>query len=133
MAHIFVLDDVLDAAVLTQRILTKKGHQVTIFTDEQEALQYALGHRIDLAILDINLKKTNGISVLEELRRADPTIRVIMLTGYPTIETARQALQLGAADYCIKPIDKSELEQKVSAVLGNCPSQVKPILQESSP
>ena len=119
MAHIFVLDDVLDAAVLTQRILTKKGHQVTIFTDEQEALQYARINQVDLAILDINLKKTNGISVLEELKRADPTIRVIMLTGYPTIETARQALHLGATDYCVKPIDKSELEQKVSAALAH--------------
>jgi len=119
MAHIFVLDDVLDAAVLTQRILTRKGHQVTIFTDEQEALQYAEKNSVDLAILDINLKKTNGISMLKELKRATPTIRVIMLTGYPTIETARQALHLGAADYCVKPIDKSELEQKVSAALGN--------------
>ena len=118
MAHIFVLDDVLDAAVLTQRILTRKGHQVTIFTDEREALLYAMKNQVDLAILDINLKKTNGIAVLEELRRADPTIRVIMLTGYPTIETARQALHLGAADYCVKPIDKNELEQKVSAALG---------------
>ncbi len=119
MAHIFVLDDVLDAAVLTQRILTKKGHQVAIFTDEQEALQYAMNHQIDLAILDINLKKTNGITVLEELRRTDPAIRVIMLTGYPTIETARQALSLGAADYCVKPVDKRELEQKVSAALAD--------------
>lgn len=119
MAHIFVLDDVLDAAVLTQRILSKKGHQVAIFTEEQEALQYARTNQVDLAILDINLKKTNGISVLEELKRADPTIRVIMLTGYPTIETARQALHLGATDYCVKPIDKSELEQKVFAALAH--------------
>ena len=131
MAQIFVLDDVLDAAVLTQRILSKKGHQVAIFTDEQEALQHARETRVDLAILDINLKKTNGIAVLEELRRTDPKIRVIMLTGYPTIETARQAMQLGAADYCVKPIDKRDLEQKVFAALGNCPLQGMPILQES--
>ncbi|HIJ90960.1 MAG: response regulator [Desulfobulbaceae bacterium] len=133
MAHIFVLDDVLDAAVLTQRILTKKGHQVTIFTDEQEALQYAMENQVDLAILDINLKKTNGINVLEKLRRADPMIRVIMLTGYPTIETARQAMRLGAADYCVKPIDKSELEQKVSAALDNQPTHGTTHPQESSP
>ena len=119
MAHIFVLDDVLAAAVLTQRILSKRGHQVAIFTEEQEALQYARKNQVDLAILDINLKKNNGISVLEELKRADPSIRVIMLTGYPTIETARQALHLGAADYCVKPIDKSELEQKVPAALAH--------------
>ena len=117
MAHIFVLDDVLDAAVLTQRILSRKGHQVAIFTDEQEALQYARNNEVDLGILDINLKRTNGITVLEELKRTNPRLRVIMLTGYPTIETARQALHLGAADYCVKPLDKNELEQKVSAAL----------------
>jgi DNA-binding NtrC family response regulator len=123
MAHIFVLDDVLDAAVLAQRILTRKGHQVTIFTDEQEALRYAMNTQVDLAILDINLKKTNGITVLEVLRRTSPTTQVIMLTGYPTIETARQAMRLGAAGYCVKPIDKSELEEKVSAALDNCPQR----------
>ena len=120
MAHIFVLDDVLDAAVLTQRILIRKGHQVTIFTDEYEALRYARHNQVDLAILDINLKKTNGIAVLEELRRTTPSIQVIMLTGYPTIETARQALHLGVAGYCVKPIDKNELEEKVAVALGNC-------------
>ena len=41
-----------------------------------------------------------------------------MLTGYPTIETARECLNLGAAEYCVKPIDKDELEEKVAQVLG---------------
>jgi len=118
MAHILVLDDVLDAAVLIQKILTKKGHEVIAFTEEEEALRHAAGHRIDLAILDIKLKKMSGIDVLEELKRANPAVKVIMLTGFPTVETAQRALALGAEDYCVKPIDKEELEEKVRQVLA---------------
>ena len=117
MANILVLDDVLDAGNLIKRILQKKGHHVFVFTEEEEALNHARSSDVDLAILDIKLKKMNGVEVLEELKKIDPAIRAIMLTGYPTIETARESLKLGAAEYCVKPIDKDELEDKVAGVL----------------
>ncbi|MBC2716567.1 MAG: response regulator [Desulfobacteraceae bacterium] len=118
MANILVLDDVLDAAILIKRILQKKGHQVFTFTEEEEALNYLRSNTIDLAILDIKLKKMSGVEVLEELKKIAPTIRAIMLTGYPTLETARESLKLGAGEYCVKPIDKEELEEKVANVLS---------------
>ncbi len=117
MARIMVLDDVLDAVVLSEKILTKQGHEVAGFTDEEEALRYVRKHRVDLAVLDIKLGKMNGIEVLAELKRIDPAIRAVMLTGYPTVAGARQALRLGADEYCVKPIDKDELEIKVARVL----------------
>ena len=119
MANILVLDDVLDAAILIKRILQKKGHQVFTFTEEEEALNYLRSNAIDLAILDIKLKKMSGVEVLEELKKIAPTIRAIMLTGYPTLETARESLNLGASEYCVKPIDKEELEEKVANVLAS--------------
>ncbi|MDD3554647.1 MAG: response regulator [Deltaproteobacteria bacterium] len=118
MAQILVLDDVLDAGILIKKILERKGHSVQVFDEEEETLKYVREHAVDLAILDIKLKKLTGIEVLEELRKIRPEIRVIMLTGYPTIETAGQALKLGAAEYCVKPIDKEELEEKVERVLS---------------
>jgi len=118
MATILVLDDVLDAVTLLQRILEKKGHEVCGFTEEEEAIGHVGANKVDLAILDIKLKKMNGVEVLEELKKLDPQIRVIMLTGYPTLESARQSLELGASEYCVKPIDKDEIEEKVEKVLG---------------
>lgn len=118
MAHILVLDDVPEAGMLVQKILGKKGHAVVAFTGEEEALAYARHHRIDLAILDIKLQRGDGIAVLAELKKMDPAMRAIILTGYPTVETARQAKDLGANDYCVKPIEKKELEAKVTAVIG---------------
>jgi DNA-binding NtrC family response regulator len=117
MAEILALDDVQDATVLIGKILTKKGHTVHTFTEEDEAIAYARSNKIDLAILDIKLKKMSGIEVLKLLKAEIPAMRAIMLTGYPTVETAREAISLGAAEYCVKPIDREELEEKVEKVL----------------
>lgn len=117
MAEILVLDDVLDACVLIRKILSRKGHTVHTFTEEEEAIMFVSKNTIDLSILDIKLKKMGGIEVLAEFKRLQPEMKTIMLTGYPTVETARDALSFGANEYCVKPIDKQELEMKVESVL----------------
>ena len=118
MKNILVLDDVLDAGIMIKRILERQGHGVAVFTGEEEALVFLRLHPVEVAILDIRLKKMSGIAMLQEVKRISPATRVIMLTGYPTLETARQARQLGAFDYCIKPIDKKDLEDKVARALA---------------
>ncbi len=118
MAEILVLDDVLDAVILIQKILTRQGHTVTTFTEEEEAIAHAAKNPIDLAILDIKLKKMSVIQVLEEMKKKTPELKAIMITGYPTIETAREAIELGAGENCVKPSDKTELEQKVAGILA---------------
>jgi len=117
MANILVLDDVLDAANLVKRILERKGHTVFPFTEEEDAILFVASNPVDLAILDIKLKKMSGVEVLAELKKRSSSIRAIMLTGYPTIETARECLNLGADEYCVKPIDKDELETRVEEIL----------------
>lgn len=117
MANIVSLDDVLDATVLIGKILRKKGHNVQTFTEEDDLISHVETNQIDLAILDIKLKKMNGVEVLAILKQINPAIKVIMLTGYPTVETARESISLGADEYCVKPIDRDELEEKVAKVL----------------
>ncbi len=118
MGDILVLDDVLDAAVMIKRVLERKGHRVEVFTEEETALGHARTHPVQVAILDIRLRKMSGVDVLEELKKISPRTQVIMLTGYPTLETARRSKEFGAFDYCIKPIDKEELEEKVASALA---------------
>jgi DNA-binding NtrC family response regulator len=118
MATILVLDDVFDAVALLRRIFERQGHQVVGFTEEEEAIAHVKTNKVDLVILDIKLKKIDGVEVLAEMRKADPGLRAIMLTGYPTLESARESLRLGAGEYCVKPIDKDEIEEKVEKVLG---------------
>ncbi|MFP5213549.1 MAG: response regulator [Acidobacteriota bacterium] len=121
MANILVLDDVPDAVSLIERILREKGHRVFGFTDEEEAVACARQHHIDLAVLDIKLKKMSGLEVLEELKGIAPAIRVMMMTAYPNLESVREAVRLGADDYCVKPLEVDELEEKVAAVLDRIP------------
>ena len=118
MAHILVLDDEADAVMLLQRILKGRGHQVFGFTDEEEAIAHAKTNKVDLAIIDIRLKKILGIEVLEELKKIDPHTQAMVLTGYPTLQTAQKALELGASEYLIKPMDIDEVEEKVEKILA---------------
>lgn len=117
MARILVLDDVLDAGVLIQRILERKGHVVHVFHDEDEALRFTEKNPVDLAILDMNLRKMDGLAVLGEMQKSLPRLPAIMLTGLPDVNLAKQAFTQGAVAYCAKPIDKERLEERVAEAL----------------
>ena len=110
MSCILVLDDERDAGVLIHRVLKSKGHEVFAFTEEEEAIAFAQSAPVDLAILDMRLKKMSGVEVLEQLKKINPAMHAIMLTGFPTIKTAKRAEELGADQYCVKPIEVYELE-----------------------
>jgi YesN/AraC family two-component response regulator len=90
---------------------------VAVFTEEQEALEYVRSQEVEIAILDIKLKKMSGVEVLKQIRQLRPDTDVLMLTGYPTLETAREAIDYGAREYLVKPVDKTELEEKVQRIL----------------
>jgi DNA-binding NtrC family response regulator len=88
------------------------------FTEEESALEYVRDHEVDLAILDIKLKKMSGVDVLASLRKIRPQAKAIMLTGYPTVQTAEESITRGAYDYLTKPLDIDQLEEKVRQVLS---------------
>jgi CheY-like chemotaxis protein len=118
MAQIMVLDDVADVGLMIRRILGRQGHQVHVFSDEEPAFEHARKSPPHMVILDMKLKKMSGLEVLETLKKINPDIRVMMLTGYPTLETAEQCLRRGADAYCVKPIEIDELEEKTAQILA---------------
>lgn len=118
MATILVIDDERDACTLIRRVLTALGHETHVFTDHDPALKWLEGNPVDLVLLDIKLQHVDGISVLETIRARQPDIKVIMITGYPSVDTVKKALDLGIEDYLVKPIEIHELEERVSKALG---------------
>jgi len=118
MARILVVDDVKEAVDAIRKILEKRGHEIIGYTDEVAAIDHVTNHPVDLAILDIKLKKIDGVEVLGRLKEVQPDIKIIMLTGYPTHASVEEAMRLGANAYCVKPIDRGELERKVDEVLS---------------
>lgn len=95
------------------RFVFKDEYNVLMADSGAAAMELARQHRIDAAVLDIRMSGMSGIDVLNHLKAMDPTIEVVMLTAYETLETARQALRLGACDYLNKPFDVATLRQAV--------------------
>ncbi len=99
------------------RMVFKQDFQVHVFDHGDAALAFAREHPVHVAILDIRMAGKTGIEVLRELKEIDPHIEVLMLTAYETIETARQALRLGACDYLSKPFDLATIREAVGHAL----------------
>jgi len=117
MARILILDDAPEAVKAIQMILAKRGHEIFGYTEEDDAIEHIRANPVDLAILDIRLKHRDGIEVLKEMKKIRPDLKTIMLTGYASRKTAAQSSELGADAYCIKPIDRNDLDSLVDCLL----------------
>ena len=91
------------------RMLLKMDFEVHCADHVQAGLDIFHRERPDVVVMDIRMPGLNGIEGLREIRRLDPHVAVIMLTGFGTLETAQEALRLGANDYLKKPFDADEL------------------------
>ena len=99
------------------RMVFRQDFNVHAVDNGDAALAFAKSQPVQLAILDIRMAGKTGIDVLRGLKAIDPHIEVIMLTAYETIETARQALRLGACDYLSKPFDLASIREAVTRAL----------------
>jgi signal transduction histidine kinase len=96
----------------------KDRYQCVVTTCGREGVDYARGHPVDAAILDIKMPDMSGVDVLREIKKIDPNTECIMLTGYETIETARAAVRYGAADYLNKPFDVFAMRELLEKCLA---------------
>src|SRR5947207_6935308 len=94
--------------------LPRLGHEVTVCPDGKAALKALEKSTFDAAILDLRMPGPNGIEVLEQLKQVSPDTEAIVMTGHASMETAIDAMRLGAFDYITKPCKLTEIE----AVLG---------------
>jgi DNA-binding NtrC family response regulator len=114
--RILFADDEAHLRDLMQMELPRMGHEVTVCPDGSAALRALERGTYDAAMLDIRMPGLNGIDVLGQIRQISPDTQVIMLTGHATVDTAVQALRLGAFDYLTKPCKWAELEMILARV-----------------
>lgn len=111
--HIIVVDDEPYMGDFLEKALQKKSYQVTKFTSGLDALDFLSDQEADLMITDYKMPKMNGVELLQQVKTEKPTIDVIIMTAYGTIESAVQALKYGAADYITKPFSVEDIYQIV--------------------
>ena len=96
------------------RMLLKPNYQVHTADNVELGLQLLQENAPDAIVMDIRMPGTNGIDGLRKIREIDPYLSVIMLTGFGALETAQEALRLGANDYINKPFDAAKMREVIS-------------------
>lgn len=99
------------------KVVFSRDFEVLLADNGRDAIRLAKETQIDVAILDILMEGMSGVEVLKELKHIDEGIEVIMLTAYETLDTARQALRLGAREYLNKPFDIPSLRAAAAKAL----------------
>jgi len=109
-ARILVVEDDPNHGAMCARLLERRGYHARAITSAREALSLLAQTRdIDLVLADLQMPEMDGIQLLSAVKRKYPQIEFIMMTGYGTVKTAVEAMQLGAANYIQKPLDHEEL------------------------
>ncbi len=107
---ILIVDDEEGIRHGLENLFRREGFTVHSAADREPAVAAAARHPLDVALIDIRLKGGNsGIELLKELKRVEPDLVVIVITGFGSIDTADSSLKAGAADYFLKPIDNTKL------------------------
>ncbi|MGR3319802.1 MAG: response regulator [Candidatus Anammoxibacter sp.] len=118
---ILIVDDEELIRRTLQFDLKKTGYNVTIASSGEDAIQKLKETEFDIIITDLMMDKVSGLDVLQAVRAKKTESMVIIFTGYASIDTAIEAVRLGANDYILKPYNKDEMILKI----GNCKSKLE--------
>ena len=114
---ILVVDDERGMCELLKDTLVKEGYDVRVSDNPLKAIEIVKDVNIDIAMLDLVMPEMDGIDVLKEIKEIQPDIVVIIMTAYGTIDTAVEAMKLGAYDYITKPFKMSKIKAIIERIL----------------
>jgi len=113
---ILIVDDELGIRESLKLIL-EKDYDVDIATNCQECLEYLKQNPVELVLLDIKMPRVSGIETLKQIKSINPNIKIVMVTGYKSVETATEAIHAGASDYVVKPFSSKDILEAVEKIL----------------
>ncbi len=116
-ARVLVVDDEKSILMLLDEALSNWGYQVTTANSASEALASVRTQVFDAALTDVRMPEMSGIELLRELKKRDESMEVVIMTGYPTIASAVEALKEGAYDYLSKPLILDELRHLMQRLM----------------
>ncbi len=117
MAHLLIVDDDASTLASLARAFRMAGHQATVCDNAGRALELVKSQAFDMMLSDVVMPGKDGLSLLEDLRRQEITLPVVMISGQANIEMAVRATRLGAADFLEKPLSTDKLLLTVDNVL----------------
>ncbi|HXH49584.1 MAG TPA: sigma-54 dependent transcriptional regulator [Terriglobia bacterium] len=128
---ILVVDDEQRQREIYRDIFLDEGYDTVTAPSGEAALRLLAQKRFDLVLTDLNLTGMTGIELLSQILQIDPTVAIVLVTGYPSIESAIDATKRGVYQYLEKPVDRSKLLEVVSDALGRLASLKRTIIGHS--
>jgi len=113
LPEVLVIDDEVVVGNSIRKILKPRGYHVDHAETPGAAREILSERPVDMILLDMKIPGVKGLDLLEAIKEENPTLPVIMITGYATIETAVESIKLGASDYVAKPFTPDELHRAV--------------------
>ncbi len=108
-ASILVVDDEEIMREILEALLTREGYQVRLAATGAEGIELAKSVPFDTAIVDLMMPGIDGMATLQELKKADDELPILMITAFASVESAISAMKLGAFDYITKPFKNDEV------------------------
>ncbi len=115
--RVLVIDDDEDICAYLQTFLTREGYKITTVSRPEEALPELREGRHQIILLDLRMPGLDGVSLLRAIRAVDSDVCVIVMTAYPSVETAVDTMKADAFDYLPKPFEASELRAVVQRAI----------------
>jgi DNA-binding NtrC family response regulator len=111
--NVLFVDDEADYLETLMKRMRKRNINVTGLNSGKEAIAFLSQNPVDVVVLDVRMPEMDGIGTLTEIKKVDPLIEAIFLTGHACLEVAKEGMDLGAFDYLMKPVDIDELLHKI--------------------
>jgi DNA-binding NtrC family response regulator len=122
--RVLVIDDEQIVLNSVSRVLVQAGFDVEVTLSGRQGLEWALNKAFHLVITDIRMADMGGMILLKDIKRAKPEVPVVLMTGYANVQSALQAMKLGAADYVEKPFTPDQLLKAVSLAMEKANSRL---------
>jgi DNA-binding NtrC family response regulator len=122
--RVLVIDDEQIVLNSVSRVLAQAGFDVEVTLSGRQGLEWALNKAFHLVITDIRMADMGGMILLKDIKRAKPELPVVLMTGYANVQSALQAMKLGAADYVEKPFTPDQLLKTVSLAMEKANSRL---------
>jgi two-component system, OmpR family, phosphate regulon sensor histidine kinase PhoR len=115
---ILVVDDEITVCKSIRSALVQEDYDIDMALSGEEALRMEQAKKYDVMIVDLMMPGISGLDLLRSIKTTNPSVRVIMVTGYPTMKNTLQAMQIGAFDFLPKPFLPADLRSLVAKALA---------------
>lgn len=130
-SKILLVDDEVVFASNMAKLLTERGYLVKAVNSGDSAIQELEEQDFDVVVLDLKMPGMDGLATLREIKKLDLFTQTLILTGHGSIDTAKEALKLGAYDYLTKPCEIEEMVEKIEGAWHEKDASVKKELEEN--